>query len=134
MKSQRVVKEIIKSEKLPQGQTRVLSGRRSKNGVTSNVYTVKETTLEKRIKRSSYGTEGSVNKSEQNISSNLKQGTNSGFIAQNKIPVSNKEDNKYKDLKTSKSTKNNFSERFRVRRYTKKDYDKIIKSLKSSSI
>jgi len=57
----------------------------------------------------------------------LKQGTNSGYIAQNKIPVSNKEDNKYKDLKTSKSTKNNFSERFRVRRYTKKDYDKIIK-------
>ena len=64
MKSQRVVKEIIKSEKLPQGQTNILTGRRNKNGVTSNVYTVKETILEKRIKKS-YGTEGSLKKAEQ---------------------------------------------------------------------
>ena len=127
MKSQRVVKEIIKSEKLPQGQTRVLSGRRSKNGVTSNVYTVKETTLEKRIKRSSYGTEGSVNKSEQNISSNLKQGTNSGFIAQNKIPVSNKEENKFIIYKSTRSTRSNISEGYQSRRYSKKEIEKIIK-------
>ena len=126
MKSQRIVKEIVKTEKLPQGQGKVLSTRQNKNEISSNVYTVKETTLEKRVKRS-YNTEGPSNKSLQITSSNLKQGTNSGYIAQNKIPVSNKEDNKYKDLKTSKSTKNNFSERFRVRRYTKKDHDKIIK-------
>ena len=127
MKSQRVVKEIIKSEKLPQGQTTTLSGRRNKNGVTSNVYTVKETVLEKRIKRSSYGTEGSLNKSEQIVSSNLKQGTNSGLTTQNKIPVSNKEENKFSIYKSTRTTRNNISEGYSSRRYSKREIEKIIK-------
>ena len=125
MKSQRVVKEIIKSEKLPQTQTKILSGRRSKNTVTSNVYTVKETTLEKRIKRS-YGTEGSLNKSEQIVTSNLKQGTNSGYISQNKIPVSNKEE-KVTTIKSTRSFRSNISDNNRPRRYSKKEIEKIIK-------
>ena len=130
MKSQRVVKEIVKTEKLPQGQTTVLQGRRSKNGNTSNVYTVKETTLEKRVKRSynTYNTEGSYsNKSKQIISSNLKQGTNSGYItSQNKIPVSNKEENRVSTYKT-RSQRNNISESFKTKRYSKREMDKIIR-------
>ena len=130
MKSQRVVKEIVKTEKLPQGQTTVLQGRRSKNGNTSNVYTVKETTLEKRVKRSynTYNTEGSYsNKSQQIVSSNLKQGTNSGYItSQNKIPVSNKEENRVSTYKT-RSQRNNISESFKTRRYSKREMDKIIR-------
>ena len=126
MKSQRVVKEIIKSEKLPQGQTNILTGRRNKNGVTSNVYTVKETTLEKRIKKS-YGTEGSLKKVEQTFSSNLKQGTNSGTTIQNKIPVSNKEENKYSIYKSNRTIRNNISEGYLSRRYSKREIEKIIK-------
>ena len=126
MKSQRVVKEIIKSEKLPQGQTNILTGRRNKNGVTSSVYTVKETTLEKRIKKS-YGTEGSLKKAEHIVSSNLKQGTNSGFTTQNKIPVSNKEENKFSIYKSTRTTRNNISEGYLSRRYSKREIEKIIK-------
>ena len=131
MKTQKVVKEIIKTEKLPQGQTKILNGRRSKNSLTSNVYTVKETTLEKRIKRSS-GNEGSsiLKSSEHIISSNLKQGTNSGSYFQNKIPVSNKEDNRVTKIiksTTTRTTKNNISDGYLSKRYTKREIDKIIK-------
>ena len=113
MKSERIVKEKVKTEKLPQGQGKVLSTRQNKNGFSSNVYTVKETTLEKRVKRS-YNTEGPSNKSSQISSSNLKQGTNSGVNSQNKIPVSNKEENNSTKFGArAKYTKFNYSERFK---------------------
>ena len=127
MKSQRIVKEIVKTEKLPLGgQTTVLTSRKNRNSNTSNVYTVKETTLEKKVKRS-YNTGKASYKSEQIVSSNLKQGTNSGYISQNKIPVSNKEDSKFSIIKTTRTTKNNISEGYRTRRYTKREIEKIIK-------
>ena len=129
MRSQRIIKQTIKSEQLPQtqntGQTSVLTGRRSKNSVTSNVYTVKETTLERRVKRSYKDGTGT---SDVITSSNLKQGTNSGFTSQNKIPVSNKEESQMKIIRTTRTTtKNNIPEGTRVKRYTKRDVDKIIK-------
>ncbi len=128
MKSQRIVKEIVKTEKLPQGQTMVLPARKNKNGsVTSNVYTVKETTLEKRVKRSYNNTDGPTTKSYQTYSSNLKQGTNSGYNNQNKIPVSNKEQSKVTIVKTTRSTKNNITEGYKTRRYSKRELDKIVK-------
>ena len=127
MKSQRIVKEIVKTEKLPQGgQTTVLTSRKNRNSNGSNVYTVKETTLEKKVKRS-YNTGKTSYKSEQIVSSNLKQGTNSGYISQNKIPVSNKQESKYSIIKTTRSTNNNISEGYRARRYTKSEIEKIIK-------
>ena len=92
MKSQKVIKEVIKTEKLPQGQAKPYTFRRNNNSnASSNIYTVKETTVEKRFKRS-FNKEGSSTQSYQNTSSNLKQGTNSGNKFQNKIPVSNTEE------------------------------------------
>ena len=127
MKSQRVIKEIVKTEKLPQGQTKVVPSRKSKNSLVSNTYTVKETTYEQRVKRSSYNTERSSNKSILNKSSNLKQGTNSGYIIQNKIPVSNKEENRTTIIKTTRSSRTNISDGYSNKRYTKREVDKIIK-------
>ena len=128
MKSQRIVKETVKTEKLPQGgQTTVLTSRKNRNSNPSNVYTVKETVVEKKVKRS-YGTGKTSYKSEQIVSSNLKQGTNSGYvISQNKIPVSKKEESKFSIVKTTNSIKNNISEGYRTKRYTKREIDKIIK-------
>ena len=127
MKSQRIIKETYKSEKLPQGQSQVLTSRKNKTTATSNVYTVKETILEKKVKRS-YNTEGNK-KTEHIYSSNLKQGTNSGYsITQNKIPVSNREEHKVTIINKTRSTRNNTSsEGFKVRRYSKRELDKIIK-------
>ena len=128
MKSQRIIKETFKTEKLPQGKTTVLTSRRNKNGLASNVYTVKETTLEKRVKRS-FNTEVPSTSSYKTTSilTNLKQGTNSGNYFQNRIPVSNRDDiNKVSIIKTTRSSKN-FSERFPIKRYSKNDIDKIIK-------
>ena len=63
MKSRRVVKEIIKKENLPQAEKKPVESRKKKYGfnssvnnasaasATSGAYTVKETTLEKRVKR-----------------------------------------------------------------------------------
>ena len=128
MKSQRIVKEIVKTEKLPQGgQTTVLTSRKNRNSNGSNVYTVKETVVEKKVKRS-YNTGKNSYKSEQIVSSNLKQGTNSGYvISQNKIPVSKKEESKFSIVKTTSSAKNNISEGYHTKRYTKREFDKIIK-------
>ena len=129
MRSQRVVKQTIKSEKLPQsqtsGQSSYVSSRKNKNSESSNVYTVKETTYEKRVKRS-YKTDGTGN-SQIIASSNLKQGTNSGFTSQNKIPVSNQEETNTKIEKKTITNRNNISEGSYVRRYTKRDIDKIVK-------
>ena len=129
MKSQRIVKEIVKTEKLPQGQTVVLPTRKNKNAsVTSNVYTVKETTLEKRVKRSSYNTiNGPMTKTVQTFSSNLKQGTNSGYNNQNKIPISNKEQSKVTIVKTTRSSKGNITEGYKTRRYSRREIEKIVK-------
>ena len=125
MKSQRAVKEIIKSEKLPQGQTYVVSGRRNKDGITTNVYTVKETTLEKRIKRA-YGNESSLNKSEQFATTNINQGVNSDFKTQNKITFSNDEENMFPKYKSSTTRRKNISRGYTSRRYSKKEIEKII--------
>ena len=126
MKSQRVVKHTYKSERLPQGQSTVLNARKNNNITTSNVYTVKETIVEKKVKKS-YNTEG--NKKTENIySSNLKLGTNSGYSSiQNQIPVSNKEGRKITIIKSTRSTKNNSKESYKTRNYSKKELDRIIK-------
>ncbi len=132
MKSKKVVKEVIKTEKLPQGKTNVNEIKKNKTGYGSNVYTVKETTVEKTVKKS-YNTQGGTstsNKSEKKIfSSNLKQGTNSGVNSQNKIPVSNKEENNSTKFGArAKYTKFNYSERFKnQKKYSKAEIDKIIK-------
>ena len=80
-----------------------------------------------RLQRS-YNTEGNK-KTEHIYSSNLKQGTNSGYsITQNKIPVSNREEHKVTIINKTRSTRNNTSsEGFKVRRYSKRELDKIIK-------
>ena len=122
MKSRRFYKQTIKSENLPQGQNKAEETDKNKNGYSSKVYTVKETTIEKKVKRSSFNSGG-----DKNISSNLKQGTNSGFSSQNKIPVSNKED---KDSKISnyRGFRSRFlANKFKDKVYTKAEVDKIIK-------
>ena len=148
MKSRRVVKEIIKKENLPQAEKKPVESRKKKYGfnssvnnasATSGAYTVKETTLEKRVKRT-YNTEGNSNsktekteKSEKMISSssNLKQGTNFGFKAQNKIPVSKKEETSTssKVVFSSKYNRSKYADRFKNRGkiYNKGEVDKIIK-------
>ena len=127
MKSQRIIKQTIKTEKLPQGQPPSIN---NKNYNTSNVSTVKETTVVKRYKRTFNTAGGSttINKTENVVTSNLKQGTNSGYKIQNKIPVSNKEEKKMIITKTYNSTRSNASNSSTSsRRYTKKETDKIIK-------
>ena len=138
MKSRRVVKEIIKKENLPQDEKKPVESRKKKygfnsSGNTSAAYTVKETTLEKRVKRT-YNTEGNSNKTEKIIStsSNLKQGTNSGYkTTQNKIPVSKKEDtsSSSKIVFSSKYNRSKYADRFKNRSkiYNKGEVDKIIK-------
>ncbi len=127
MKSQKVIKEVIKTEKLPQGQAKPYTFRRNNNSnASSNIYTVKETTVEKRFKRS-FNKEGSSTQSYQNTSSNLKQGTNSGNKFQNKIPVSNTEEKTTTTIvKNTTTSRNNYSEGLRYRRF-KREIDKIIK-------
>ncbi len=52
MKSQRIIKKTIKTEKLPQGQTSTVASHKFKSNISStgsNEYTVKETTIEKNI-------------------------------------------------------------------------------------
>ncbi len=58
-------------------------------------------------------------------SSSLKQGTNSGFISQNKIPVSAKEGSKVGKYK-HKSFRNS-TDSLKFKKYTKKESDIIIK-------
>ena len=123
MKSKKVIKEVIKTEKVPQGQTKPYTSKKNNNSnASSNLYTVKETTFEKRYRRT-FNKEGTSNKSEQNNSSSLKQGTNSGSNFQNKIPVSNTEE---KNVKNSTTSRNNYSEGLRYRRF-KREIDKVIR-------
>ena len=95
----------------------------------SNVYTVKETTIEKRIKRTNNNIQESSNKTEKIETSNLKQGTNSGFTSQNKIPVSNKEVITEKQITTSRFRRNYRSKYLDKdnKRYTEKELQQIIK-------
>ena len=123
MKSQKVIKEVIKTEKVPQGQTKPYTSKKNSNSnASSNLYTVKETTFEKRYRRT-FNKGGSSNKSEENNSSSLKQGTNSGSNFQNKIPVSNTEE---KSAKNSTTSRNTYSEGLRYRRF-KREIDKVIR-------
>ncbi len=140
MKSRKFIKHINKSENLPQEKTKAVESRKNKHGFNSNPITVKETTVEKKFK-SSYNTGGdtkaktttNITKTEKivssNMSSNLKQGTNSGISSQNKIPVSNKEENNSTKFGArAKYTKFNYSERFKnQKKYSKAEIDKIIK-------
>ena len=51
MKTRRYYKELKKAEKLPQVEEKEISNTKNKYGQTSSVYTVKETTIEKRVRR-----------------------------------------------------------------------------------
>ena len=131
MKSQKIIKETIKTEKLPQeNKSSVAISRKYKSNISSqgtNQVTVKETTIEKSYK-SSYKKEEESNAKNKNTSSYLKQGTNSISISQNKNAVSSKEEAgqskfskyaKYKAMKKEHETKEKI--------YSKKDVDLIIK-------
>ena len=136
MKSRKFIKHINKSENLPQEKTKAVESRKNKHGFNSNPITVKETTVEKKFK-SSYNTGGdtkaktttNLTKTEKivssNMSSNLKQGTNSGISSQNKIPVSNKEETSSSFIKSKRFVGR--GERFRSQIYKKGEVDKIIK-------
>ena len=125
MKSRKYYREIKKTEKLPQGDQKEID--KNKYGQTSSVYTVKETTFEKRFKRTNNNIEDSANTSKKNITSNLKQGTNSGFISQNKIPVSNQEGITEKKVITSRFRRNYLEKKNQNKRYTEKELQQIIK-------
>ena len=136
MKSRRFIKHTIKSENLPQEKSKVVESRKNKHGFNANSITVKETTIDKKVKKSSdvggdtnTNTKINITKTEKivssNISSNLKQGTNSGFNSQNKIPVSNKEENNSTSIRSKRF--GGRGERFRSQIYKKGEVDKIIK-------
>ena len=95
MKSQKIIKETIKTEKLPQeNKSSVTISRKYKSNISSpgtNQVTVKETTIEKSYK-TSYKKEEESNAKNKNTSSYSKQGTNSISISQNKNAVSSKEE------------------------------------------
>jgi len=140
MKSKRIIKETIKKETVPQGQkaTSVVSRKYKYNASSSgtNETTVKETTIEKSYQKS-YKAEGStdgnnkisISTNKVVISSNSKQGANSGFSSQSKVPTSTKEESsasKYSKYQKYKSLRNgeDFS---KMRKFTKKETDLIIK-------
>ena len=144
MKSQRIYKETIKSENIPQGQKAgAVISRKYKSNVSTTTgtggtkeYTVKETTIEKSYKKT-YKKEEGNDKNNINIistnkvtsSSSLKQGANLGISSQNKISISNKEEtgqsrfNKYRNYKSTK----NGSDLSKERKYSKREIDMIIK-------
>ena len=134
MKSQKIIKETIKSEKLPtENKSSSIVSRKFKSSVSSqggNQVTVKETTIEKSYKKS-YKAEESSNSKKENISSSKKQGANLGISSQNKIQISDKEEthlsrfgkfSKYKSMikekESAKEVKKN---------YSKKEVELIIK-------
>ena len=140
MKSKRIIKETIKKETVPQGQkaTSVASRKYKYNASSSgtNETTLKETTIEKSYQKT-YKAEGStdgnnkisITTNKVIISSNSKQGANSGFSSQSKIPTSTKEESsasKYSKYQKYKSVRNgeDFS---KMRKFTKKETDLIIK-------
>ena len=144
MKSQRIYKETIKSENIPQGQKAgAVISRKYKSNVSTTTgtggtkeYTVKETTIEKSYKKT-YKKEEGNDKNNINIistnkvtsSSSSKQGANLGISSQNKISISNKEEtgqsrfNKYRNYKSTK----NGSDLSKERKYSKREIDMIIK-------
>ena len=134
MKSRRFIKHTEKTENLPQDKPKLIESRKNKHGFNANAITVKETTIEKRVKKS-YNIGGAANissnttKTEKivssNISSNLKQGTNSGINSQNKIPVSNKEESNTTSIRSKRF--GGRGDKFRNHIYKKGEVDKIIK-------
>ena len=103
MKSKRIIKESIKKETLPEGQksSSVVSRKYKYNASSSgtNETTVKETTIEKtyqktyKVEESTGGNnKTSISTNKVIISSNSKQGSNSGLSSQSKIPTSTKEE------------------------------------------
>jgi len=143
MKSQKIIKETIKSEKLPQGQksTTVISRKYQSNvspkGTSSSKeYTVKETTIEKSYKKTYKKEEGNDKNNNINIittnkvtsTSSSKQGANLGISSENKISVSNKEEtssqNKFSKYSSYKSKRNDLN---KERKYSKREIDMIIK-------
>ena len=128
MRARRIFKQSVvtdKDSKTSSGQNNTNERRRSKASETSNEYTVKETTYQRRFKRS-FKNDG-ASSSEVMESSNLKQGTNSGFLSKNKIPVSNKDEVIEKTTKTTRFSRFNKSENKNDNSYTKKEIEKIIK-------
>ena len=135
MKSQRIIKETIKSEKLPQGQksTSIVTKKyQSSSSGGGGQVTVKETTIEKSYKSTYKAEEGSNNKN-VSISSTIKQGTNLASSSQNKITTtSNKEEtsqskfSKYRNYGKYKSGRKG-QEYSKEKQYSKKDVDMIIK-------
>ena len=130
MRARRIFKQSVvtdKEQKTSSGQsnTNTNGRRRSKASETSNEYTVKETTYQRRFKRS-FKNDG-ASSSEVMESSNLKQGTNSGFLSKNKIPVSNKDEVIEKTTKTTRFSRFNKSDKKNENSYTKKEIEKIIK-------
>ena len=140
MKSKRIIKESIKNETLPQGQksSSVVSRKYKYNASSSgtNETTVKETTIEKtyqktyKVEESTGGNnKTSISTNKVIISSNSKQGSNSGLSSQSKIPTSTKEESstsKFSKYLKYKSARNgeDFS---KTKKYTKKEIDLIIK-------
>ena len=131
MKSQKVIKETIKTEKLPpENKSSVSITRKYKSNISSqgaNQVTTKETTIEKSYKTSYKKEEESTTKN-KNTSSYSKQGTNSISISQNKNETSPKEEigqskfskyAKYRSMKKAQESKEKI--------YSKKDVDLIIK-------
>ena len=128
MKSQRIIKETIKSEKLPQGQksTSIVTKKyQSSSSGGGGQVTVKETTIEKSYK-STYKTEEGSNNKNVSISSTIKQGTNLASSSQNKITTtSNKEEtshskfSKYRNYGKYKSGRKG-QESSKEKQYTKK--------------
>ena len=143
MKSQKITKETIKSEKLPQGQksTTVISRKYQSNvspkGTSSSKeYTVKETTIEKSYKKTYKKEEGDDKNNNINIittnkvtsTSSSKQGANLGISSQNKISISNKEEtsnqSRFSKYRSYKSKRNEFN---KEKKYSKREIDLIIK-------
>ena len=143
MKSQKIIKETIKSEKIPQGQkiTTVISRKYQSNVSpkvtgTSKEYTVKETTIEKSYKQTYKKEEDKNKKNNINIittnkvtsTSSSRQGANLGISSQNKISISNKEEtsnqNRFNKYRSYKSNRNDLA---KEKKYSKREVDLIIK-------
>ena len=132
MKSKRMFKEITKTEDLPQGEKKVVTSRKFKYNKSSGEAketVIKETTVEKSYK-SNYSIERKNDKSSapkiiSSSSSSYKQGVTSGFNSANKILSTSKDESKVGKYKF-KSINSSY-ESFKVKKYTKKESDMIIK-------
>lgn len=132
MKSKRMFKEITKTEDLPQGEKKVVTSRKFKYNKSSGEAketVIKETTVEKSYK-SNYSIERKNDKSSapkiiSSSSSSYKQGVTSGFNSANKILSTSKDESKVGKYKF-KSINSSY-ESFKVKKYTKKESDMIIR-------